>query len=296
MNRIVLQLVLVTAALICSPLIANAQAGNTCQWEAYCYAYGYAQGGTVYGISAIDTEGNWAYVSAQTDIMDQYNYSYAWSGWYGGWGWAWASISEWVPDGWYYIYGYHTYDAPWWEWDADSWTDWIPVGNLIPTSEISDAIDWRYENGDGTTGGRFHAKLQDANGDPPQGKYEGRKVYESLGSTQDNCVFSASRYGPYPNATEESYWTIGGANGYGLDYIGVDSNWAAYYQWVMSVQSPPPYTTCYVNVPQTMKIDSVAGAKEEYWTQDTINRIDSNKMEATRGNVSIVGEIPPYQP
>jgi hypothetical protein len=135
MNKIVLRLVLVAAALVCSPLIANAEAGNTCE-GAYCYSYGYEQGGFLYGMSAVDTWNNWTYVTAQAYILDESDYCYAWSGWYGGWGSAWASTSAPVPDGWYYVEGWHTFYAPWSYGSGDSWSDWIPIGPVSQTPWI----------------------------------------------------------------------------------------------------------------------------------------------------------------
>jgi hypothetical protein len=125
MSKLLLRLGLITALLVCLPLIGNAQSGNTCGWGAWCYSYGYAYGNDVYGMSSIDTM-YYAYVSAQAYIMDDWGYPYAQSDWWAGWGWAWASTSASVSNGWYYVYGWHTYRI---EWGDASWSDWIIAGN-----------------------------------------------------------------------------------------------------------------------------------------------------------------------
>ena len=110
-------------ALLCFPLVAGAQAGDTCEW-AYCYSYGYYDSGsaTVYGASVVDADG--FYVDVDAAVIGPYNGIYD-EAEAGDWCTAEADVSAEVSDGLYFIdaWNYVDYDC-----DGESWSDWISAG------------------------------------------------------------------------------------------------------------------------------------------------------------------------
>ncbi len=110
-------------ALLCFPLVAGAQAGDTCEW-AYCYSYGYYDSGsaTVYGASVVDADG--FYVDVDAAVIGPYNGIYD-EAEAGDWCTAEADVSAQVSDGLYFIdaLNYVDYDC-----EGESWSDWISAG------------------------------------------------------------------------------------------------------------------------------------------------------------------------
>jgi hypothetical protein len=160
----------------------------------------------------------------------------------------------------------------------------------VPASEVSTSGSWCST----CVGASFVAYLKDAGGaTPPNGKYAGRSVKESLSTAQDGCHFQGSEKDLITEvAPPKDPWDVSSVNGYGADAIYLDRDIAVYYRNAIRDGSAP-YTSCTVNVLQTMSINACGS---NTWipyesNQDTKNIITSDQMTAIRGAGQASGPI-----
>jgi hypothetical protein len=159
----------------------------------------------------------------------------------------------------------------------------------VPASEVSTSGSWCAS----CVGASFVAYLKDSGGaTPPNGKYAGRSVKESLSPAQDGCHFEGSEYAVITQvAPPKEPWDVSSVNGYGADAIYLPKEVSAYYRDAIR-NGPATYLMCTINVVQTMSINSCGSATWiPYITQDTKNIISADQMTATRGEGQASGPI-----
>jgi len=98
------------------------------------------------------------------------------------------------------------------------------VACRYPQSESSQNPQWCQS----CTGGTYYVQLLEGGVEPPNGRYQGRVVNETITGEIDGCYFVGSDWTSVPGPPGGP-WTVGSINTYGGDLIGMPAVWVTYY-------------------------------------------------------------------